>query len=69
MLKTKDFAAEQRIKPDTARVWRWRGIGPRFVKIGRTVYYRHEDVDAWRRALPSFASTAEEKVAKAKRQG
>lgn len=26
---------------------RYRGTGPKFFKVGRKVYYRPEDVDAW----------------------
>lgn len=31
----------------TLEQWRWRGIGPRFLKLGRLVRYRRSDVDAW----------------------
>lgn len=27
--------------------WRWRGIGPRAVKVGRSLRYRAADVEAW----------------------
>lgn len=48
------------IKPDTAcqmlgvssetlKAWRHRGIGPRYVRVGRCVRYAPEDLDAWRR--------------------
>jgi predicted DNA-binding transcriptional regulator AlpA len=30
--------------------WRYRGGGPRFVKIGRTVRYRRRDLQAWAEA-------------------
>lgn len=26
---------------------RYRGTGPKFVKVGRKIFYRSEDVDAW----------------------
>lgn len=26
---------------------RYKGNGPRFVKLGKSVYYRREDIDAW----------------------
>ncbi len=35
------------IKPATAQRWRWAGGGPRFIKVGRLVKYRPEDVEAW----------------------
>lgn len=34
----------------TLRAWRRRGTGPRFLKLGRAVRYRPEDVDAFERA-------------------
>ncbi|MCZ4539854.1 helix-turn-helix transcriptional regulator [Dietzia maris] len=27
--------------------WRHQGVGPAYVKVGRLVRYRREDVDAW----------------------
>lgn len=37
--------------PGTTRgMWaqhRYRGTGPKYFKVGRTVYYRPEDVDEW----------------------
>lgn len=31
----------------TLQAWRTSGKGPRFVKVGRLVRYRQEDVQAW----------------------
>ena len=31
----------------TLRAWRLRGHGPKFLKMGRAVRYRPEDVDEW----------------------
>lgn len=31
----------------TLQAWRWRGSGPTFMKIGRLVRYRGDDVKAW----------------------
>ena len=31
----------------TLEQWRWRRIGPPFVKLGKRVGYRPEDVQAW----------------------
>jgi len=31
----------------TVRSWRLKGVGPRFLKMGRAVRYRSEDVDAY----------------------
>jgi len=31
----------------TLQGWRWRGEGPRFLKLGRAVRYRREDLTAY----------------------
>lgn len=31
----------------TLRKWRWEGKGPRFIKVGRKVAYKSEDIDAF----------------------
>ena len=53
------------IQPQTARLWRMRGVGPRFVRIGDPpfgrVFYRTTDVRHWL-AERSASSTAEETV-------
>jgi hypothetical protein len=41
-----EVAAYFRIPPKTLAEWRSRGIGPRYVKIGRHVRYHWEDVKA-----------------------
>lgn len=35
------------ISPKTAEVWRLRGRGPRFCKIGSLVRYRRQDIQAY----------------------
>jgi hypothetical protein len=37
-----DFFTENRL-----RLWRWRGGGPRYSKLGRRCVYRRADVSAW----------------------
>lgn len=35
-------------KPErTLQQWRYLGIGPKYVKVGRDVRYRWEDVEKW----------------------
>ena len=34
------------VSPFTVRAWRHKGQGPRFMKMGRAVRYRSEDVSA-----------------------
>lgn len=31
----------------TLRKWRWEGKGPQFIKVGRKVAYRSEDLTRW----------------------
>ena len=31
----------------TRATWRRKGLGPRFIKIGRRVFYRRAEIDAW----------------------
>lgn len=43
-----DVADGLNVAVQTVRNWRWRGEGPRFVKLGkRAVRYRRTDVDAF----------------------
>ena len=42
-----ELAARWKISPRTLERWRWTGEGPAFIKIGRRVVYRLEDVEAY----------------------
>lgn len=33
------------LSPRTLEQWRWRGVGPRYMKIGGRVIYRLQDVE------------------------
>jgi excisionase family DNA binding protein len=46
-LSPEDLAAELRVPLATVYGWRYKGTGPRALKVGRHVRYRREDVDAW----------------------
>ena len=39
-----------RVKPNTLPAWRSTGKGPRFVKIGRAIFYRRSAILEWVRA-------------------
>ena len=45
LLTTKEVAESFGIAPNTMEIWRIRGEGPRFVKCGRYVRYRRNDVE------------------------
>lgn len=44
-----EVAARLGVSRFTVRSWRLKGLGPRFLKMGRAVRYRHEDVDEYER--------------------
>lgn len=46
-LNTKQAAERLTLSPNTLEVWRCRGDGPPFVKLGRAVRYRASDLDAY----------------------
>lgn len=58
-------AAAKRLerKPKTLRNWRSAGLGPPFVRYGRSVYYPQAGLDAWQKANlgdpPAVAATPE----------
>lgn len=45
------------LSPRTLEQWRWRGVGPRYLKLGGRVVYRLADVEDWENAN-LHASTA-----------
>lgn len=47
LLKEAELAALLDVPPQRLAEWRYKRTGPAFVKIGRQVRYRTEDVDAW----------------------
>ena len=47
LLTTGETAVLLRLQPQTLRVWRYRGGGPRYLKIGNRVVYSRQDIEAW----------------------
>jgi len=47
---TKQAAEILGLKPTTLEVWRTRGDGPVYMKIGRAVRYRREDLESFMEA-------------------
>ena len=58
LLTTRQVSALWGLAEITLRVWRLKGDGPRFLKLGRNVRYRRGDIEAWLQAH-SVASTSE----------
>ncbi len=62
-LLDEDVAAEIiGTKPKTLQNWRYQGIGPKFIKIGRLVKYDPDDLQAYRDAR-RVASTSQKVAA------
>jgi predicted DNA-binding transcriptional regulator AlpA len=41
------FAAMMGVTDYTLQVWRVKGTGPKFVKLGRSIFYRLKHIDEW----------------------
>jgi hypothetical protein len=46
-----DAAAQLHVTARTLRSWRQRGEGPRWVKIGRLIFYPNAGIAEWLRSL------------------
>ena len=46
-LSPSEAAERLGVKYGTLRNWRWRGVGPPFLKVGRSVRYRLVDLADW----------------------
>lgn len=61
LLSSADAAAALGISPVTLKIWRCKGKGPRFIKLGNSprdrVVYDPADIEAWT-AARKFASTS-----------
>lgn len=62
LLTSEQTAAILGLKPNCMDIWRLRGKGPKFIKLGdkkqSPVRYRRSDIDAWLETN-TFASTSE----------
>lgn len=47
LLRTEDVATLLGVPAKTLEMWRYRGTGPRFVKLGRLVRYAESDLAEW----------------------
>ncbi len=46
-LDQNELAERWSLSPRTLEQWRWRGVGPRYLKLGARVTYRLSDVEAF----------------------
>jgi excisionase family DNA binding protein len=47
LLTSQEAAKLLGLKPNTLEIWRWRGCGPSYRKVGRLVRYAEADVFDW----------------------
>lgn len=47
LLTLEELATRWYLRPVTLDQWRWNGKGPRYTKIGRHIFYRIQDVEAF----------------------
>jgi hypothetical protein len=67
-LNQTELALRWGISPRTLEAWRWRGHGPCFLKLGRRVIYRLEDIEAYE-AEQRLGSDPNDPTQRAPRQG
>ena len=68
LLTDEQVAELSGVKPKTLANWRCKGVGPKFVKVGATIRYRPEDLQAFI-ASRVFQSTTEYAVHRAGQRG
>lgn len=47
LLTPEEAAQELRLPVRQLQQWRYRGLGPAYIKVGRAVRYPRTDLDAW----------------------
>jgi predicted DNA-binding transcriptional regulator AlpA len=47
LLSQEEAARAIGVKPPTMAAWRHQGRGPRYLKVGRSCFYRQADIDTW----------------------
>lgn len=51
-----DVAERWGLAPKTLAQWRWLGIGPAYLKIGRSVFYREAELARYEKTMERAAS-------------
>jgi predicted DNA-binding transcriptional regulator AlpA len=60
LLDEKQLASRLNLSVASARRWRLLRQGPKFLKIGASVRYRSEDVEAWLNSRPTGGESGNE---------
>lgn len=47
LLRTSEVAARLSLSSGTVENWRYLGVGPKFVRLGRTVRYSVDELERW----------------------
>jgi predicted DNA-binding transcriptional regulator AlpA len=47
LLSQEESAVVIGVKPPTLAAWRHYGKGPRYIKVGRSAFYKMEDIENW----------------------
>lgn len=51
LLDQNEVAVMLGVSPKTLEYWRWKKIGPKFLKVGRLARYRQADVESYIESL------------------
>ena len=58
LIDTDAFCAMVNKSKNTAERWRREGTGPAYIKVGRSVFYDREDVQAWLQSHKIMSTSA-----------
>lgn len=47
LISAKDLAAQLGVSPVTLQLWRRHSKGPAYVRVGKSIFYRPQDVEEW----------------------
>lgn len=53
-----ELAAMLRVEVSTLQTWRGKGEGPAHIKLGKSVYYRADDIEKWIADAPAIGAKA-----------
>lgn len=59
LLHQKEVKEILNLADSTLEQWRLKGVGPKFVKLGRAVRYRMSDIQTYISSLQGFQNTTE----------
>lgn len=57
LVEPEQLACRWKMKPITLAQWRWRGKGPRYIRMGRHTFYRLKDIEAYEEQKAKSSTT------------